>query len=68
MKARRLTVSLAGDPLRIMTGAGKPKSRVMLAGAWLREAGFTPGDRCRVETGNGLLLVIRENPNGNSTR
>jgi hypothetical protein len=68
MKARRLTVAQAGDAWRIMTGAEKPKSRVTLAGAWLRAAGFSPGDRCRIETGRGLLLVIRENSNGSATR
>jgi hypothetical protein len=68
MKARRLTVAQVGDAWRIMTGAEKAKSRVTLAGAWLRAAGFAPGDRCRIESGRGLLLVIRENPNDSTTR
>jgi hypothetical protein len=63
MKPRRLTVAQAGDTWRAMTGAENPKSRVTLSGAWLRAAGFSPGDRCRIESGRGLLLVIRENPN-----
>lgn len=66
MKARRLTVASASDAWRVLTGAESPKSKVTLSGAWLRAAGFFPGDRCRIETGRGLLLVVRETSNRES--
>lgn len=41
------------------TGLSRPMPLLQLAGEWLGQAGFAPGDEVRVVVRQGRLLVVR---------
>jgi hypothetical protein len=57
MKKRKLKIApkYQGAPPHL-----KITSTLRLSGAWLRNAGFLPGDMVEVEVGTGRLVVTRK--------
>ena len=63
MRDRRLTVSYSYQRPLLDRRYGDPDGKVpylRLRGEWLRRAGFTIGDRVRVEVEAGRLVVVSE--------
>ena len=59
---RKLKVKAFGDFYQQRTGKQAPKSRIDLAGNWLLEAGFMPGDKVTVLVEEQQLIVSLEEP------